>query len=300
MRVRGRDEQLVLVDRHVALGERVAAFGDELRRQVALVLPDEIAAGGIERLHLVGVVEDEEDAVVHDRRRLGRAIGQRPGPDQLEILDVGLVDLLERAVAPCVVGSPPHQPVAGGRIAQHVVGDRRNIAGRLPPLLGQARRHRQGEKRQSQRGCLQKTLKHRRSPPLLWLLTRHEAYRSEDYGRYSVHASRGRPRVNRVRAVLAASPDRLLWEGVGTPPLVRTRRALSMYRQTARTDSFGRHGTRQPASLKKRCQHLCSRQKSVTPLHYIPMDTTQDSKMVSAGTRHRARDFNTHTIFTLE
>src|SRR5262249_20945929 len=46
------------------------------------------------------------------------------------------------------------------------VGDRRQIAGRVTPLLlGQARRHRQGEKRQSQRGCLQKTLKHRRSPP---------------------------------------------------------------------------------------------------------------------------------------
>ncbi len=171
MGIRGRDDQLVVVDRHVALGERIAGFGDELRRQIAPVLPDEIAVGGIERLHLVGVVEDEEHAVMHDRRRLGRPIGQGPGPDQLEILDVALVDLLEWAIAPRVVGPPPHQPVTSGRVAQHGVGDRRNVAGRWPSLLGQARGRRQGEKRQSQRGCLQKTLKHMRSPPLLWLLT---------------------------------------------------------------------------------------------------------------------------------
>ena len=47
VRVRGRDEQLVLVDRHVALGEWVTAFSDELRRQIALVFPNEIAVGGI-------------------------------------------------------------------------------------------------------------------------------------------------------------------------------------------------------------------------------------------------------------
>src|SRR5262249_41452780 len=93
VRVRGRNDQLGLVDRHVALGERIAGFGDELRRQVALVLPQEVAVGGVERLHLVGVIEDEQHAIVYDRRRLGRAIAERPGPDQLEILDVALVDL---------------------------------------------------------------------------------------------------------------------------------------------------------------------------------------------------------------
>src|SRR5262249_16431499 len=94
VRVRGRDDQLVLVDRHVALGERIAGLGDELRRQVALVLPDQVAVGGIERLHLVGIVEDEEDAVVHDRRRLGGTGGQRPGPRELEIIDIPFVGWL--------------------------------------------------------------------------------------------------------------------------------------------------------------------------------------------------------------
>ena len=126
MGVRGGDDQLVVVDRHVALGQVVAALGEQLRRQVALVFPDQVAGGGIERLDLVGVVEDEQHAVMHDRRRLGGAGGHRPRPGRLQVLDVVLVDLVERAVAPAVIGAPPHQPVRRRRIAQHRVGDRRH------------------------------------------------------------------------------------------------------------------------------------------------------------------------------
>ena len=71
----------------------------------------QVAGRGVERLDLVGIVEDEQHAVMHDRRRLGGAGGQRPGPGDLQVLDVALVDLVERAVAPAVVGAPPHQPV---------------------------------------------------------------------------------------------------------------------------------------------------------------------------------------------
>src|SRR5581483_8337899 len=51
--------------------------------------------------------------------------GQRPGPAGAQILDVVLVDLIERAIAPAVVGPPPHQPVRWRRAAQHRIADRR-------------------------------------------------------------------------------------------------------------------------------------------------------------------------------
>ena len=42
--------------------------------------------------------------------------------------DVLTRDLVERAVAPRVVGAPPVQPVAGRRIAQHRLGDRTEVS----------------------------------------------------------------------------------------------------------------------------------------------------------------------------
>ena len=73
---------------------------------------------------------------MHDRRRLGGAVGQRPGPGDAEVLHVVLVDLVERAVAPAVVGAPPHQPVAGVRLPQHLVRHRPDRLHRIGRLLG--------------------------------------------------------------------------------------------------------------------------------------------------------------------
>jgi hypothetical protein len=121
MRIGGCDDQIVAEDSHVAFGKRIAAVGHEVGGKVALIFPEQVTADRIERLHLVGVIEDEQHAIVNDRGDLCRAGGQRPRPCDLEALDITLVDTIERAVAPCVVGPPPHQPVRRRRIAEHLL-----------------------------------------------------------------------------------------------------------------------------------------------------------------------------------
>ena len=82
----------------------------------------------IERLQDVHRVHEIHDPVVHERHRLIRAAFlHRPHPRELQILHVGARDLVERAVAPALIVAAHHQPVAGIRIAQHRVGDRRVV-----------------------------------------------------------------------------------------------------------------------------------------------------------------------------
>ncbi len=121
MAVGGRDVQLVLIDAD-ALDPRGAAVG-EFVRQGAHVLPQEIAVGGVERLHGVSAGE-KQHAVMDEGGDLVLADRQRPGPGLAQAPDVGLADLLEPAVAEGLVGPPPHQPVAVRGRAQHGVGDR--------------------------------------------------------------------------------------------------------------------------------------------------------------------------------
>jgi len=138
--IRGREDDVVAVDRHVALGEVVAAGVDQLLRQLALVLPEQVAGGRVQRLHLVAVVEDEEHAVVYQRRRLGGAGRQRPHPSDAQVLDVVLVDLVERRIAPAVVGAPPHQPVAVVGRLEHLVRYRPDRVERVRGLVLRHRR----------------------------------------------------------------------------------------------------------------------------------------------------------------
>ena len=120
-RVGGRDDQLVLVDRDVA--HRAHA---DLRQRPDFVLPDQLAGAAVERLDDVARVDQIDDAVVDERHGLVRAalFADRPDPGELQILDVVARDLVERAVAPALIVAARHQPVAGGRVAQHRVGHR--------------------------------------------------------------------------------------------------------------------------------------------------------------------------------
>src|SRR5258708_5902681 len=87
-------------------------------------MPQQIAGGGIESFHLVGVALHEQDAIVLQRRRRVRARRQRPTPGQAQVLDVGPVDLFERAVALVVPGAPPREPFAGGWFGENGMCDR--------------------------------------------------------------------------------------------------------------------------------------------------------------------------------
>jgi hypothetical protein len=145
----GGGNEIALMDRHVAR-RQIAGLGNHLGRQVAPVFPDQIAGCGVERLDLVGIIEDEQHAVMDDRRRLGGAGGHRPRPRHLEVLDVVLVDLIERAVPIAVIGTPPHQPIRRRWIAQHRVGDGGEGPRRIAGLLRECRRAREQQTRQSE------------------------------------------------------------------------------------------------------------------------------------------------------
>jgi hypothetical protein len=57
----------------------------------------------VDCLHDVVGIAKKHYAVVDDRRRLVNAGLHYPCPDELQILDVGLIDLLKRAVTPALI-----------------------------------------------------------------------------------------------------------------------------------------------------------------------------------------------------
>ena len=123
-------DNVVPVDREVPVG-RVEAAGGGVLRQVAPVLPQEIAGGGVERLDDVPRIRQVHHPVVDQRGRLLAARTHAARPDHAQRADVLPVHLVQRAVAPAVQGAAPHQPVGWSRILEHRVGDRHEVAGRL-------------------------------------------------------------------------------------------------------------------------------------------------------------------------
>jgi hypothetical protein len=97
-------------------------------RGAGAVLPDQIAGCRIERLNDAARIRQIHDAVVDERRRLLRAgVVHRPRPRQLKLPDVLAGDLIERTVAPGIVGAPPVQPVTRRRIAEHCLRHRTEV-----------------------------------------------------------------------------------------------------------------------------------------------------------------------------
>jgi hypothetical protein len=74
-------------------------------RQLVLVFPDQIAVGRVERVHDIVGLRQVHDSVMHERRRflIARFLGDRSR--KLQLSDIVLVDLIERAVAPALVGT---------------------------------------------------------------------------------------------------------------------------------------------------------------------------------------------------
>ena len=162
MGVAGRDDNVVAVDR---LGTHPA--DSRIIRQLVFILPDQLAVGRVECLDCVVGVLDVHDPVMDHRSLLcPPPRRQAPGPSQPEIADVVLVDLVERAVTPAVVSAPPHQPVAIGRVEQHLVGDRRNAVNRV--VLGHSKTYRRaiGHGRKQQNTLDPWFLRHFKFPPL--------------------------------------------------------------------------------------------------------------------------------------
>ena len=89
------------------------------------MLPEQVSRPCVQRLHRVGHVRRQEHhAVVHDRRDLlSHSIFERPRPFQLKEARVLRRNLCERTVVPARVRPVVHQPIAIGRIREHLGGD---------------------------------------------------------------------------------------------------------------------------------------------------------------------------------
>ncbi len=106
MHVRGAEVEPVPVEGDAAPDRRRDA-----RRKRPVVAPDQVAGPGVEGLDRVPHAGHEHDAVAHQRGRQAGARRQGPAPGKAKAVDVGPVDLLERAESLGVVGPPPGQPV---------------------------------------------------------------------------------------------------------------------------------------------------------------------------------------------
>ena len=127
---RGEIDHVLEDRRH--LGARQVG-GPDLGRHVlgiiALVLPDLVAGGGVDGEQVGARLDHVHHAVVHQRGRFLRARRQAARECDLQLGDVALVDLIERAVALLVIGAAELQPVGRRRIDQHLLRHRLVIGG---------------------------------------------------------------------------------------------------------------------------------------------------------------------------
>ena len=115
-RLARREEDLVAMQRDAAARRMLH---DGVLRQRPLVPPQHRALRRIERNHLIARGGDEHHAAVDERRRLmaaGGAGGKHP--QRLKAVRVLRRNLIERAVAPSIVGASQHEPVARVRPPQ--------------------------------------------------------------------------------------------------------------------------------------------------------------------------------------
>ncbi len=92
------------------------------------IAPEDIAGLRIERNHLTSrsgyehrTVIDQGSGFMHAR------LAGNSRPDQAQLRHVARVDLIERAIAPAVIGAANHQPIAFARVFQALRGDGRII-----------------------------------------------------------------------------------------------------------------------------------------------------------------------------
>src|SRR5262249_16926881 len=104
VRVSGGDVDLVVVHRQPALGIAGGIFAQP-------VLPDQFAGLGVQGLHDVGGIVEEDGAAMDDGRGLVRTVRHGPYPLQLQILHVGRRNLVQSAVVGGLVVAADHDPI---------------------------------------------------------------------------------------------------------------------------------------------------------------------------------------------
>ena len=123
----GRGEQhFVVVERDGAAGtiKQIVVIAAFDLRQLAPILPQQIPAAPVERLHDILGVGEEQNAVMRQRRFFLIAGLHVPGPGQPQPSDILRVDLVEGAEAPSGEIAAPHQPIVRCRFGERGVSDR--------------------------------------------------------------------------------------------------------------------------------------------------------------------------------
>ena len=99
--------------------------GDQILGKFVLVSPEQLALPGVEGEQMIVRRSNEHHPVVDDRR--GFVAAPDSGgecPDRNQVLHVGDVDLIERAVSPPAVIPAIGQPIIGLGAQESVVSDR--------------------------------------------------------------------------------------------------------------------------------------------------------------------------------
>ena len=123
--VTGSGKYLVAEDGNISLDTSAGVASLSGLCRCGTILPDQIPCRSIERLNDASGVWQVHDAVVDKRCGFIRAgIVHRPRPGELKLGHILPVNLIERAVAPCIIGAPPVQPIPRRRIPQHGLGHR--------------------------------------------------------------------------------------------------------------------------------------------------------------------------------
>ena len=116
------------VDNEVLIdGDSPARSVPAVLRQLAPVLPDQIAIGGIESLNASGV-GNVQDALVNERNMLVNAGRESPRPGHAKPAHILPVDLIQRTETLVVVGSTVRQPVVWTGVQEHLSCNRRILA----------------------------------------------------------------------------------------------------------------------------------------------------------------------------
>ena len=131
--------------RTLALSVRCAGIPWPAAAGGGIPTADRRSTASIAWITSLGITEIH-DAVVDERRRLVDAGLHDARPDQLQRLDVGLVDLVERTVAPRLIVAAMDRPILGLGRAHHRIGRGDEIRHGLESL-GRPRRRRRGRRR---------------------------------------------------------------------------------------------------------------------------------------------------------
>ena len=91
-------------------------------RRASPVFPNQLACFAVQSLNDIARIDEINDSLVDQRRRLGIAFVHIPHPFEAEAVDIGGVYLIERAKAVRVVAATYHRPVGGIWRFEHRIG----------------------------------------------------------------------------------------------------------------------------------------------------------------------------------